>query len=708
MDPMSAAASIVGLLGAAAKVSEVLLKFIGSVKGAPKLAQNVLMEVSDVSACLNQLQRYLQGALSVSNSQEQLLMVEQLVVTLSNCVMIFSELEETVESLKPPEPMQPWRLAQWLFKEQTISALLVRLQQSKLSLSLMLTTLTCTSIGQAQSSASQLTTLIQQVLESNLEISRRMANLEMRTVGSSQGAASTLTALDIENDGDSVNTVRATKNTKEEVPDEPSITVEETIQDVSKESTNDQRPAFNFTFDQDLKNSRPYTRAMARNSVWSTGSSAVHTVGWSCISGVSLADVSEISVIGLPVSPYELWNGHHYVLTGFDTDSVHEMAQAPVMDDLAYGQESSLSENESDPLESCKGTFPYNSPQSFSGSSGFGLGDRQGRKVPVTAGGRLLKPKKIILLGASMAGKTTIFHSLQMTHGNGFTDLERRRAREFAIHGLVEFFKRARRQYRHLLPIEDIKHFDTLEYTTRDLTITPTLRCYRALIALWSNPEIRSAIENGKDAAWHETVLYLLENVDILFFESTMPDEMLLRGCFGTTGVHRTSLSIEGHSCHVYNFDGKVSECEKWLGHCHDVHTVIFVVSLTGYCQNLPGTINENQMPESLMLFESIINLDCFKTVPIVLLFNRFNLLARQMSENPMVDYYPEYSGDSDPLAAYHFFAAKFSELDRRPHGSLRTIVTSAVEHDDFISPIDEIWPDLFQQPLTVIPEATE
>lgn len=204
-----------------------------------------------------------------------------------------------------------------------------------------------------------------------------MANLEMLTVGNSQGAASTLTALDIENDRDSVNTVRATKNTKEKVPDEPSITVEETIQDVSKESTNDQRPAFNFTFDQDLKNSRPYTRAMARNSVWSTGSSAVHTVGWSCISGVSLADVSEISVIGLPVSPYELWNGHHYVLTGFDTDSVHEMAQAPVMDDLAYGQESSLSENESDSLESCKGTFPYNSPQSFSGSSGFGLGDRQ-------------------------------------------------------------------------------------------------------------------------------------------------------------------------------------------------------------------------------------------------------------------------------------------------------------------------------------------
>ena len=56
-----------------------------------------------------------------------------------------------------------------------------------------------------------------------------------------------------------------------------------------------------------------------------------------------------------------------------------------------------------------------------------------------------------------MAGKTTIYHRLQMTHGNGFTDFERRRARESVIHGLVEVFKKARRQYRNTLPLEDIE-----------------------------------------------------------------------------------------------------------------------------------------------------------------------------------------------------------------------------------------------------------
>ena len=56
-----------------------------------------------------------------------------------------------------------------------------------------------------------------------------------------------------------------------------------------------------------------------------------------------------------------------------------------------------------------------------------------------------------------MAGKTTIYHRLQMTHGNGFSDSERRRARASVIHGLVEVFKKARRQCRNTIPIEDIE-----------------------------------------------------------------------------------------------------------------------------------------------------------------------------------------------------------------------------------------------------------
>ena len=143
MDGISVAASILGLVGAAAKITICLNALVTSVKTAPKLAQSILLEVSDVSVCLGQLQQLLLGMEMGSRPQERLIMIEQLVVVLSNCVSIFSELEEILESLgvTASTPMSKVKIARWLQRQQSISALLIRLQASKQSLTLVVTTL---------------------------------------------------------------------------------------------------------------------------------------------------------------------------------------------------------------------------------------------------------------------------------------------------------------------------------------------------------------------------------------------------------------------------------------------------------------------------------------------------------------------------------------------------------------------------------------
>ena len=249
-----------------------------------------------------------------------------------------------------------------------------------------------TSIGQAQSSASQLTTLIRQVLESNQEMSQRMANLEMQTLGCTQSAAPVLTDIDTCRDDESINTMRIANDAKEKVDGEQSETSEEPDSNAGKESTGIQVPTFGFTFDHDLNNSRPYARAMKRNSMWSTASSAVHTMGWSYLSGLSLADVSEISIIGLPISPQELWNGNHYILPDVDKKCDSEETLIPVMDGLVHGRDKSLTTDD---------LTLYSRSQVMGDNVGQGLSDRQATKVPVAAGGRVLEPKKTILLGVN-------------------------------------------------------------------------------------------------------------------------------------------------------------------------------------------------------------------------------------------------------------------------------------------------------------------
>ena len=67
-----------------------------------------------------------------------------------------------------------------------------------------------------------------------------------------------------------------------------------------------------FTFEQDLRQSRVYKRVRRRNSLESLSSSTAPSFGWSCLSEMSLANVSNISVISLPIAVSELTNGEHY------------------------------------------------------------------------------------------------------------------------------------------------------------------------------------------------------------------------------------------------------------------------------------------------------------------------------------------------------------------------------------------------------------
>lgn len=107
------------------------------------------------------------------------------------------------------------------------------------------------SFGQAQSSASQLTTLVQQVLENNLDISRRMANIEMQILGQARSSAPTLTTLNTTRDDDSINTMRVAKDDKKHIstPLRTGDTIKETGGDTSELSTATKSLDFSFIFD---------------------------------------------------------------------------------------------------------------------------------------------------------------------------------------------------------------------------------------------------------------------------------------------------------------------------------------------------------------------------------------------------------------------------------------------------------------------------
>ncbi|KAL8709060.1 MAG: hypothetical protein Q9225_007504 [Loekoesia sp. 1 TL-2023] len=379
MDPISVSASVLGLLGAAAKVTEVLTNYVHGVKDAPRLARRVITEVEDLKLCLQRLQEFVVSDRSASRSRKAMIMVDQLCVVLTSCVMTFSELEYALEGLKPRNSMPLGNRLRWIAKEQTISRLLQRLQSSKLSLNLILTTLTCAGLEEAQQSIQSLTDVVRDVLAHNQEIYRRLERSDISIELKHQSAPSALESNVYTSDDAS--TLR---------PNRESWRSDTTT--AVKGS-----PEHGFSFEQDLRRSRVYSRVSrttGRRSdpdPLSLPSSTGCSIGSSSLSGLSLADVSNISLISLPITAQSLSNGQRY--------------REPLATDLS-------------PKYLSHGLF------SVSRSSG-----------------------KIFLLGISNAGKSTVLKQLQLMQGIKPTPVELEEARKVIRTDLIDTFRRVSGDY---------------------------------------------------------------------------------------------------------------------------------------------------------------------------------------------------------------------------------------------------------------------
>jgi hypothetical protein len=141
MDPLSVAASIVGILAAAGKISELLHCVVSSAKDAPHVVTALAFEVDDVRTAVSALQGLLMHHLiSAPSRRTKLIQLDRLIVTLTEMVLTFSELETAVSPMVVPEggktPLKT-RL-RWPRIESDCSKMVEKLQRHKASVSLML------------------------------------------------------------------------------------------------------------------------------------------------------------------------------------------------------------------------------------------------------------------------------------------------------------------------------------------------------------------------------------------------------------------------------------------------------------------------------------------------------------------------------------------------------------------------------------------
>ena len=127
MDPLSVAASITGIITAAGQVSELL----GQLESAPTMVEAVLTEVDHIRLIFRALQNFLDRASRVPGGRAALIQLGDVVVILTQTVLVFSELETLISPLSTSTRSSSLRRLTWMKVQAGVAGLVNQLQRHK-------------------------------------------------------------------------------------------------------------------------------------------------------------------------------------------------------------------------------------------------------------------------------------------------------------------------------------------------------------------------------------------------------------------------------------------------------------------------------------------------------------------------------------------------------------------------------------------------
>jgi hypothetical protein len=145
MAEIGAIASIIGVVGAGAKLSIILFEFASTVGSAGAEVKRIGIEISLFCSVLKQLQSTLTKAKAYRYSLSALQTTQEI---LDRCQEIFKDIEDIVDGLRKRRTgeaaetsMDLISRAKWTFKRSQVQVLRTTLESCKITLHLMLTTL---------------------------------------------------------------------------------------------------------------------------------------------------------------------------------------------------------------------------------------------------------------------------------------------------------------------------------------------------------------------------------------------------------------------------------------------------------------------------------------------------------------------------------------------------------------------------------------
>ncbi|KAI0554796.1 G-protein alpha subunit-domain-containing protein [Xylaria curta] len=259
------------------------------------------------------------------------------------------------------------------------------------------------------------------------------------------------------------------------------------------------------------------------------------------------------------------------------------------------------------------------------------------------------KMVKVLLLGASGGGKTTLLNALQLCNEAEHVKRDEGYLRTLVWHNALDSARAV------LRAMEELDMDLELTASARRLLLEPCIDCDRdpALnpqhaTEVASSISLLRCIEGFQEAAnwrnrwvnnyqFHDNSEYYIENINRLAEQaarhSVATDGDLLRTQVTTTGIHQVNITYKGTQFCVYDVGGERSERKKWIHAFEDVSVVVYPVDTTGYGRSLREDADGDRMREQFMVFESIANNSWFARSSFIIVFSKMDILPQYLKE---------------------------------------------------------------------------
>lgn len=317
---------------------------------------------------------------------------------------------------------------------------------------------------------------------------------------------------------------------------------------------------------------------------------------------------------------------------------------------------------------------------------------------------------KVLLLGASGGGKSTLLRAMQI-----FTEAQEPRGDESRLRALV--WHNALESVATIL--REAERLGMTEFTpgAREL-LSPCSDCERdpawnlrhavevsrTILHLRSNIAFREAVKRRTTDHFHDNSQYYIDNIGRLVEQAahgSMPTNGdLLRTQVTTTGIHQSVLSYNGTRFCVYDCGGVRAERKKWVRAFEGgVSAIIYPVDTTGYRRSLREAEGNDRMIDQFLLFQALVDSGRFAQSNFIIVFTKIDLLEDYMKDADVayfcsrVGFVVDHQPDVTTAEGYlYYLQRQFSRLvnpDARER--IRFVRANLVDIDEY-NPAIEIF----------------